>query len=83
MTEEEVSISKEKKICIVCKGSIAKLNYMCGECGAFYCLKCYEALTNLENSCWACDRILDESKPIKRSEFESEAIEPAIEHKKK
>jgi len=65
ITEEEVSISKEKKICLVCKGKIGGLSFMCSDCGAFYCLKCFEALSNLENICWACNTHMDPAKPVK------------------
>lgn len=64
ITEEEVTVSKEKKICLVCKGKISGHNYICSECETFYCDKCYNALTNLENACWACDTQLDKSKPV-------------------
>jgi hypothetical protein len=75
LTEEEVSVSKEKKICLVCKGNIAGINFVCFECGTLYCNKCYNALINLENACWACDNALDESTPVKLSkEKEPEMI---------
>ena len=65
-TEEEVSISKEKKICLVCKGKVARSNiYLCPECDTFYCKKCSTALSDLENMCWACDTPFDTSKPSK------------------
>ena len=53
ITEEEVSISKEKKIYLVCKGKVFGLNFICPQCKAFYCTKYSEALSNLENACWA------------------------------
>ena len=74
VTEEEVSISKEKKICLVCKGKVSGFNFLCRECESFYCEKCYIALTGLENLCWACDAVLDGSKPFKRLEKEVKEI---------
>lgn len=65
ITEEEVSISKERKICLVCKGKLAKLLYMCPDCNSFYCVNCSEALSNAENACWVCDAPLDDSRPSK------------------
>ncbi|MFX1340551.1 MAG: hypothetical protein ACFFDK_18220 [Promethearchaeota archaeon] len=65
LTEEEVSVSIEKKICLVCKGEVVGINFICKECKTSYCERCYNALTNLENVCWACDSTLDESKPSK------------------
>ena len=65
ITEEEVSISKEKKICIVCKGKIAGYNFMCLKCGAFYCEKCTRTLIEMENACWVCETPFDKSLPLK------------------
>jgi hypothetical protein len=75
VTEEEVSVSKEKKICLVCKGKVRKFGVFICDCGAFYCDKCVIALIELDNVCWACDSALDESKPVKLLEkMESEEI---------
>ncbi len=74
VTEEEVSISKEKKICLVCKGKVGGVMFMCTDCGAFYCIKCSEALSDLENACWACNEAIDKSKPVKLPEKEEEKV---------
>ncbi|TXT66178.1 MAG: membrane protein of unknown function [Promethearchaeota archaeon] len=64
VTEEEVTISKEKKICIVCKGKVLRNNvYLCPSCGTFYYQKCSSSLSDLENACWVCNTPFDESKP--------------------
>ncbi len=79
ITEEEVSVSKEKKICLVCKGKLGGFNtyiFMCSDCNAFYCEKCSKALSNLENSCWACNAPIDPSKPSKP--FEQEEKEEVV-----
>jgi len=66
ITEEEISISKEKKICLVCKGNLTRSNiYLCPDCDTLYCLKCSEALSDVENACWVCNATFDESKPSK------------------
>lgn len=65
ITEEEVSISKEKKACLVCKGKVLGVNFICLICEVFYCIKCSETLSNLENLCWTCDSPIDKSKPAK------------------
>lgn len=75
LTEEEVSISKEKKTCLVCKGRLSRAMYICPECSAFYCKKCSDALSDLENVCWVCMNAIDESKPVK-------PFEPEIKEKK-
>jgi len=78
ITEEEVIFHREKKICLVCKSRVAKFNYICPKCDALYCMKCAQALTDLENVCWVCDSSIDDSKPVKISQ-ESEESEDIIE----
>jgi len=80
LTEEEVSISKEKKICLLCKGKISNFNFLC-KCGAFYCEKCAKALITLENACWACGSAIDETKPIKPFQKEMETVGISVEEK--
>lgn len=74
LTEEEVSVSKEKKVCLVCKGEVIGINFVCKDCKTSYCERCYNALTNLENVCWSCDSALDDSKPFKPFRSEEEPI---------
>jgi len=64
LTEEEVSFHKEKKICLVCKGKLSRILFMCPECDVLYCLKCSNALSDAENACWVCESPIDESKPV-------------------
>lgn len=70
VTEEEISISKEKQICLVCKNEIARQNYICPDCKAFYCIKCSSTLAILENICWVCETPFDSTKPVKKQEIE-------------
>ena len=73
VTEEEVSVSKEKKVCLVCKGKLSEFNiYICPKCETFYCTKCAQALVDMENMCWACSGPIDKSKPVKPYEKEGE-----------
>ena len=81
ITEEEVSISKEKKVCLVCKGKVGRYMFMCPECETFYCEKCAHALEGLENACWVCGALIDESKPAKPFKKEKEEEIKAIEIK--
>jgi len=84
VTEEEVSVSKEKKICLVCKGNVFRNNiYLCPECNTFYCSKCSEALSNLENACWVCETPFDESKPVRLPEKKEEEMALEISEKSK
>ncbi|HEC38722.1 MAG TPA: RING-HC finger protein [bacterium] len=73
ITEEDVTVSIEKKICLVCKNKISGLNYICSDCGTFYCTKCSNALSDLENVCWACNTPIDISKPYTPFETEDES----------
>jgi len=75
ISEEEISFHKEKKICLVCKGTLSRVMYTCPTCDAMYCIICFEALSNLENACWVCETPFDESKPVKLAGKEKERIE--------
>jgi len=78
--QTEVTIHKEQKICIVCRGKVSRFTYIC-ECGAIYCDNCARALTNLENICWVCDAPIDYAKPIKS--YKKEGIIKIKKKKKK
>ena len=80
ITEEEVSISKERKICLVCKGKLRKFKVFLCDCDALYCHKCAEALVKLENACWACGEPIDDTKPTKP--FKKEIIDDLSVEKK-
>ena len=80
ITEENVTIHKERKICIVCKGEITGFMFVCS-CDTIYCEHCAKALANLENVCWACDAPMDKTKPVKR--YEEEEISDVTQKKLK
>lgn len=63
VTEEEVTVSKEKRTCLICKNKLQGRIFICGSCGAYYCNKCSKALENAENICWVCETPLDGSRP--------------------
>jgi len=65
ISEEEVIFHRDRKICLVCKGDVIRLSYICPKCNALYCMNCSEVLSNQENMCWVCNEPLDESKPTK------------------
>ncbi|MHA2037661.1 MAG: hypothetical protein ACW98X_14585 [Promethearchaeota archaeon] len=65
ITEAEVTFHRDKKICLVCKGDLLRLNYICPKCDALYCNNCSEELSNLENACWVCNEPFDETKPVR------------------
>ncbi|MFX0178702.1 MAG: hypothetical protein ACFE78_00855 [Candidatus Hodarchaeota archaeon] len=72
VTEEEVIFHRERKICLVCKGKLLRSIYLCPECDALYCIKCSEALSTMENVCWACYTPIDPAKPVKLKEKDIE-----------
>ncbi len=82
LTEEKVVISKEIKICLVCRGEVFGFSYIC-KCGVNYCENCARALTNLENVCWACETQIDYSKPVKPFKEEEEKVKAEEKPKKK
>lgn len=68
ITEDDIIISKEKHTCLVHKGSIRGYSFICPECGAFYCIKCIDAIIQIENACWSCENPLDSNQQIKKSD---------------
>ena len=82
VSEEKIAVSKEKKICLVCRGEVLRFTYIC-ECGAIYCENCARALTDLENLCWVCDAPIDYSKPVRKIKEEVERIKVQEKVKKK
>ncbi|MFX1328844.1 MAG: tetratricopeptide repeat protein [Promethearchaeota archaeon] len=63
--EEKVTVHKEKKSCLVCKGEVERFNiYICPKCNSIYCNNCARTLSNLENACWVCNAPIDALKPI-------------------
>ena len=83
ITEDDITVSKEKHICLVHKGPIEGYNYICPGCGAYYCSNCVEALKKTENECWSCGKALDKSKPIKGLKPEEEKEEIKVDDGKK
>jgi tetratricopeptide (TPR) repeat protein len=68
ITEDDVAVFKEKRICLVHKGEIRGFMFSC-TCGALYCTKCVDALIEIENFCWACDATLDPNKPSQKEDL--------------
>ncbi|MHA2008360.1 MAG: tetratricopeptide repeat protein [Promethearchaeota archaeon] len=64
ISEEDVTVYRSRKICLVCKGEVLGFMYTC-KCDAIYCENCARALTDLENICWFCNAVIDISKPSK------------------
>jgi len=74
--EEEVTVYREQKVCLVCKGKISGFNiFICPKCNALYCEKCARALSEIQNICWVCESPLDQSKPIQKEKRKVEELE--------
>jgi len=75
---------ESKKICLVCKGNIEGFNiYICPKCEVLYCENCARTLIDLENTCWACESPIDESKPSKPFKRKEDEIPNKKDSKKK
>jgi len=87
LTEEEITFHKEQKICLVCKSKLggSNLAFICLGCDALYCEKCVQALSNVENACWVCNKPFDETKSSKpfKDAVEKSDIEVSKKKKKK
>ncbi|MCP4760802.1 MAG: hypothetical protein GY870_03405, partial [archaeon] len=57
--EAGITSYKEKRICIVHKGHITGLVYICPTCETYYCEKCAETLKGSGDKCWSCGEILE------------------------
>ena len=75
MVEEEVTVYKDLKTCLVCKGSAGGFNiYVCPQCNSIYCKGCAETVVEIENACWTCESPIDKARPSKPFEQEEEKI---------
>ncbi len=75
VAEEEVTVYKDLKTCLICKGSVGGFNiYVCPTCSSIYCKTCAEAVIEIENACWTCESSIDEARPSKPFEQEEEII---------
>ena len=70
ITEEEITVSKEKRVCLVCKVKLERSMFICPDCATFYCKKCSDTLKDLENACWVCNAPFDELKPSKPFKYD-------------
>ncbi len=74
ISEETVTVHKDRKVCLVCKGDVLGFTYIC-KCDAIYCENCARALSDLENVCWVCNTPIDRSKPVKSFFLDEEKLE--------
>ncbi len=77
ISAQEITLYREQKICLVCKGAVAGFNFICPKCEALYCESCVHALIDLENMCWVCNEPFDKSKQVKP--YDKEIKEDKIE----
>jgi hypothetical protein len=63
--ETEITVYKDLKTCIVCKGEAGGFDvFICPNCDSIYCKGCAEALVKIENECWTCNIPIDKSRPV-------------------
>lgn len=82
ITEEDITVSKEKHFCLVHKGPIEGYSFICPDCGTFYCMKCVQAIVTIDNTCWSCENVIDAEMPI-RSSGSSEVEKPVVEEEQR
>ncbi len=77
---EDIDLYRKQTICLVCKKKLKGFIdvFICPKCKSFYCDKCAQILTQLENMCWSCNNPIDDSKPIKPFKIEEEDIDISI-----
>ena len=77
ISEEDLELYKEQKICLVCKGHVGgfTFTFICPKCDVLYCEKCARSLANLENECWVCEHPIDESRRVKHPDKREEKLE--------
>ncbi|MFX0101397.1 MAG: hypothetical protein ACFFCS_17615 [Candidatus Hodarchaeota archaeon] len=71
MMEPEVKVAKMVPQCVVHKGDITGLSYVCKGCNASYCIKCAKHLIEQGSPCWVCkmpipDDLFGETPPEKK-----------------
>jgi len=63
---KEITIFKDIKTCLVCKGEVEGFNvYICPDCNSIYCKGCAESLVDIENQCWSCSSTINKSMPVR------------------
>nr|MDO8109072.1 PKD domain-containing protein [Candidatus Sigynarchaeota archaeon] len=78
-TAEEVTAFKQAKICIVHKGPITGMMYICPQCDSIYCIKCATHLKESGQKCWSCgaDVLKSEEKTEMKADGNPEKKEVA------
>ncbi len=54
-TENEVNLEANIDLCMIHKGKIQGVIYVCPKCSSKYCLNCAKALMSRGEHCWVCD----------------------------
>jgi predicted RNA-binding Zn-ribbon protein involved in translation (DUF1610 family) len=51
---DKITTYEKIRVCLVHKGKIDGLTYICPNCGSLYCFKCVKALNKKGEVCWNC-----------------------------
>jgi len=80
ISTKDIELYRKQTICLVCKKKLKGFIdvFICPKCKSFYCDKCAQILTQLENMCWSCNNPIDDSKPIKPFKIEEDDIDISI-----
>ena len=74
-----IDFYQNQRLCVVHRGVIEDKVFLCSNCNVFYCLKCREALIEMENKCWNCDATIEkaviESSKIKATPIAADSRE--------
>jgi len=57
--EERFKIYLEENTCIVCKGKVSGMTFICKHCGTLYHPDCANSLKKNNDLCWSCRQPLD------------------------
>ncbi|MFX0102232.1 MAG: hypothetical protein ACFFCS_21885, partial [Candidatus Hodarchaeota archaeon] len=60
--ENEITLQKLDHICVIHKGKITGLSYICNQCGTEYCVNCASHLISKQENCWNCGNIINISR---------------------
>jgi parallel beta-helix repeat protein len=68
-----INFYQNQRRCVVHRGVIEGKVFLCSKCNVFYCLKCKEALIDIENKCWNCGASIEKTI-IERPESEIDHV---------
>jgi parallel beta-helix repeat protein len=68
-----INFYQNQRRCVVHRGVIEGKVFLCSNCNVFYCLRCKEALIDMENKCWNCGATIEKAI-IERAEIKPKPV---------